>query len=52
MPDEHGHGGEVHWAYEGENGPQAWGKLKPEFNLFAFLVALAATVTDGVPVNK
>ncbi|NBX20089.1 MAG: carbonic anhydrase family protein [Betaproteobacteria bacterium] len=21
------HGGEVHWAYEGENGPQAWGKL-------------------------
>jgi len=29
------HGGEVHWAYEGENGPQAWGKLKPEFNLCA-----------------
>lgn len=35
-PEEHGaHGGEVHWAYEGENGPQAWGKLKPEFNLCA-----------------
>jgi carbonic anhydrase len=37
-PQEHGkegHGGEVHWAYEGENGPQAWGKLKPEFNLCA-----------------
>jgi carbonic anhydrase len=38
LPKEHGkegHGGEVHWAYEGENGPQAWGKLKPEFNLCA-----------------
>jgi carbonic anhydrase len=30
-----GHGGEVHWAYAGENGPQAWGKLKPEFNVCA-----------------
>jgi carbonic anhydrase len=29
------HGGDVHWAYDGENGPQAWGKLKPEFNLCA-----------------
>jgi carbonic anhydrase len=29
------HGTDVHWAYEGENGPQAWGKLKPEFNLCA-----------------
>ena len=32
------HGGshdEVHWAYEGAGGPQAWGKLKPEFNLCA-----------------
>ncbi len=38
LPDAHGkegHGGEVHWAYEGENGPEAWGKLKPEFNLCA-----------------
>jgi carbonic anhydrase len=38
LPDAHGkegHGGEVHWAYEGDNGPQAWGKLKPEFNLCA-----------------
>ena len=36
-PDGHasGHGGEAHWAYEGENGPQAWGKLKPEFNVCA-----------------
>ena len=36
-PDGHsgGHGGEVHWAYEGENGPQSWGKLKPEFNVCA-----------------
>jgi carbonic anhydrase len=31
-----GHGGgDVHWAYEGEGGPQAWGKLKPEFNTCA-----------------
>ncbi len=29
------HAGEPHWAYEGENGPQNWGKLKPEFNLCA-----------------
>jgi carbonic anhydrase len=29
------HGGEVHWAYDGENGPQTWGRLKPEFNLCA-----------------
>ncbi len=28
-------GGEVHWSYEGDNGPQAWGKLKPEFNVCA-----------------
>ena len=30
-----GHTGEVHWAYDGENGPQNWGRLKPEFNLCA-----------------
>jgi carbonic anhydrase len=29
------HGGDAHWAYEGEMGPQSWGKLKPEFNLCA-----------------
>jgi carbonic anhydrase len=29
------HDGEVHWAYEGINGPQAWGKLKPDFNVCA-----------------
>ncbi len=29
------HTGDGHWAYEGENGPQAWGKLKPEFNACA-----------------
>ena len=29
------HGGDVHWAYEGETGPQNWGKLKPEFNVCA-----------------
>jgi len=29
------HGGEVHWSYEGETGPQNWGKLKPEFSACA-----------------
>lgn len=40
LPQEAGHGsgkhgGEAHWAYEGEYGPQAWGKLKPEYKLCA-----------------
>jgi carbonic anhydrase len=26
------HGGEVHWEYEGEHGPEQWGNMKPEFN--------------------
>lgn len=26
---------EVHWDYDGANGPQAWAKLNPEFNLCA-----------------
>lgn len=30
-----GHGNEVHWTYEGEKGPQAWGRLKPDFNVCA-----------------
>lgn len=29
------HNGDVHWTYEGDNGPQAWGKLKPEFSVCA-----------------
>ncbi len=24
---------DLHWAYDGETGPQAWGRLKPEFSL-------------------
>lgn len=31
----HGNGHEAHWAYEGENGPQKWGAMKPEFNVCA-----------------
>lgn len=27
--------GDVHWSYGGEAGPQAWGQLKPEFNVCA-----------------
>lgn len=34
-PQADSHGGEVHWAYEGNTGPQAWGKLKPEFSVCA-----------------
>ena len=29
------HGGEVHWDYGNVNGPQAWGRMSPEFNLCA-----------------
>ncbi|GAP37089.1 carbonic anhydrase [Piscinibacter sakaiensis] len=29
------HGGELHWAYQGDGGPQAWGRLKPEFETCA-----------------
>jgi carbonic anhydrase len=28
-------GGEAHWSYEGATGPQAWGNMKPEFNVCA-----------------
>ena len=28
-------GSDAGWAYEGETGPHAWGRLKPEFNLCA-----------------
>ena len=31
--DAEAHGSEVHWSYEGDNGPQNWAKLKPEFSL-------------------
>ena len=27
--------GDTRWTYEGETGPQAWGQLKPDFNLCA-----------------
>ncbi|WP_310566885.1 carbonic anhydrase family protein [Hydrogenophaga sp.] len=26
------HGGEVHWEYEGEHGPEHWGQMKSDFN--------------------
>ncbi len=26
---------EIHWSYEGEGAPKAWGKLKPEFSMCA-----------------
>lgn len=33
-PDGHGDG-EAHWSYEGATGPQAWGNMKPDFNVCA-----------------
>ena len=35
MAAAHAESHEVHWSYEGANGPQAWGSLKPDFNLCA-----------------
>ena len=29
------HGGEAHWSYEGDTGPQAWAGMKPEFSVCA-----------------
>lgn len=29
------HSADVHWSYAGKGGPQAWGQLKPEFNVCA-----------------
>lgn len=34
-PNKEHHGHDVHWAYEGEGGPDAWGQLKPEFKTCA-----------------
>lgn len=34
-PKKDSHGHEVHWAYEGEGGPDAWGQLKSEFKTCA-----------------
>ncbi len=34
-PSGNTHGGEAHWTYEGDTGPQAWGSLKPAFNVCA-----------------
>ncbi len=36
--------GEVHWDYEGQNGPQAWARLKPEF-------ATCASGKQQSPIN-
>ncbi len=36
VPAANAHGpGDVHWTYDGETGPQAWGNLKPDFNVCA-----------------
>ena len=34
-PPQGAHQGDVHWDYEGAQGPQAWGQLRPDFNLCA-----------------
>lgn len=46
------HGGEVHWEYEGEHGPQQWGQMKPEFNACAIgkrQSPIHIQATDAVP---
>lgn len=37
-------GGDLHWSYAGSNGPQAWGKLQPDF-------VLCAKGTRQSPIN-
>lgn len=34
-PKKESHGHDVHWAYEGEGGPDAWGQLKSDFKTCA-----------------
>lgn len=34
-PKKDSHGHDVHWAYDGEGGPDAWGQLKSEFKTCA-----------------
>jgi carbonic anhydrase len=46
------HGGEVHWDYEGEHGPDHWGGMKPEFNACAIgkrQTPIHIQSTDAVP---
>lgn len=44
--------GEAHWSYEGEGGPQAWGKLKPEFSMCAFGKRQSPiNITDGATLE-
>lgn len=42
-----GHNDDVHWSYEGDTGPQAWGQLKPEFNLCAIGMRQSPINIDG-----
>lgn len=30
-----GHGADAHWSYEGDTGPETWGRLKPDFTACA-----------------
>jgi len=46
------HGGEVHWDYAGEHGPDHWGTMKPEFNACAAgqrQTPIHIQSTDAVP---
>jgi carbonic anhydrase len=42
-----GHNDDVHWSYEGDTGPQAWGQLKPAFNLCAIGMRQSPINIDG-----
>lgn len=47
-----GHGPEPHWSYQGETGPQAWGRLKPEFSACAIGKRQSPIdIRDGFPVQ-
>ena len=51
-----GHGGELHWAYEGAGGPEHWGDLKPEFRLCASgkrqsPIDIRDDIRDGIRVD-
>jgi carbonic anhydrase len=46
------HAGDGHWSYDGEAGPQAWGRLKPEFSKCASGTRQSPIdIRDGIRVD-
>lgn len=47
-----GHGHDVHWGYDGPEGPQAWGQIKPEFSSCATGQRQSPIdIQDGLPLE-